>query len=123
MESGESLYDDDCAASGGGGLRREEDRAGADLVRDMDAVYDAWREAEGRAAQVRECERLCAARPGDRPADRAEREYQRLRARFSPAYFAGSSAFRRRRDRVCLEGRRSLAAAAAAGLLVWSDTT
>ena len=115
-EDAVTLYDEDAVHSFG-------PRDLGDMRRELDAVYEAWREAEGRAAQLRECERLCAARPGDRPADRAKREHQRLRARFSPAYFAGSSAFRRRRDRVCLEGRRSLAAAAAAGLLVWSDTT
>ena len=66
------------------------------LMADLDRVYEEWREAEGRAAQRRECERLCAGLP-DTPAGRVERDYQRLRASFSPAYFAGSVHRHRRR--------------------------
>lgn len=86
----------------------------SEIMRDLDRAYEAWREVEGRASQQRECERLCAALP-DTPAGRAEREHQRLRARFSPAYFAGSSLRHRRAVHPAV--RRLLLAAGAAGWL------
>ena len=61
------------------------------LIDRMNYVYEEWREVEGRARQMCEMEQICATLP-DTPAGKLEREYQQLRAQFSPAYFAGSSA-------------------------------
>ena len=84
-------------------------------MRDLDRAYEAWREAEGRAAQRRECERRCAALP-DTPAGRARAEHERLRAMFSPAYFAGSSL---RHGGGPMDGPRAQRALVAAGLWRW----
>jgi hypothetical protein len=63
-----------------------------DLQQELERVYQEWYEAEGRAAQQRECDRICRSLP-DTPAGELERQYQVLRARYSPAYFSGSSLY------------------------------
>jgi hypothetical protein len=61
----------------------------------LEAVYEEWREAEGRAAQWRAYRQQCAALP-DTPVGRERERYLRYCASFSPAYLSGSETYRRR---------------------------
>lgn len=59
-----------------------------DALAEMEDAYDAWHEEETRRAHTAHIEDILAWLP---PTATAERAYQNLRLRYSPAYFAGSA--------------------------------